>query len=767
MGLVAVLAVSCSAPERAAQVVEASPFVRLKGLLESGPRGSETKAEARNEYREVLFAPYKNEAKHLNADDALLVGVEATHVPVSTQDALTLADLLDLDELSPDATGVAVAYDVDPKRPPRFTEYIPFPKNVGEDALRTLSVPIHLPKPIEAEQVYLQVREVVPLPHEYRTGWVRVPAAARLDFGLAFEDPLQLPAPSPVRFSIALESESGHRTTIFDETLDPPAIGTPPGPWQDRSLDLASHAGEAVRFVLRTESTRKARNTDAPPDTTSPVWSDPVLYSAQATPADTRKPNIIAISIDTLRADHLGAYGYERDTSPNLDRIFKEGFLFEHCMSASSWTTPSHATFFTGLHPVDHRAGTHLGLRLRSEFTTLADLAHDAGYLTAAYTEGVAVGGSLGFYQGFDRYSDGPAKRPTLPKTAEATFGRAKRWLDRYGDLPFFMFVHTYEVHAPYAPPDDYLKKFSDGSVASVTPSFGPPKDDRERALWMNLYDGGIAYTDSVIGDFFAFLRAKGLLNNTIVILFSDHGEEFGDHGGSLHGLSLYNEQLHVPFFIRLPGASPAAGRIGEEISLADGFASVVELLGLDAEIPPSSHSVLPLMGLASRSGSTYGRTVVTSHVEQLAASWLIMSVQNPTEKYIVSTAWNYEQSPLYEAFHASAGGGQVEAPLEPTLFDFLHARDRELESGVDKARRDELALGAHEQYYDLFADPGEHSNLADKRPADLQRMRSVLEDRIGEYLKYGQEHGISYQPTAPLTQEELEKFKALGYVVQ
>ncbi len=556
---------------------------------------------------------------------------------------------------------------------------------------------------------------------EYRSPRIRVPEGAFLDFGIAFA-----PTAEPSRrahFQVEAEHAAG-RSVLFSRDLRRPEG------WIDTRVDLGELANQEVHFVFRS---RWLETAEAGADAGDLLWSNPVLISSGRARWQ-QAPNLVLISLDTLRADHLGAYGYERPTSPNLDRFMQEGILFERAFAPSSWTTPSHASVFTGHHPLVHGAGGPRGFRLGGRFTTLAELARRHGYKTAAFTEGAAVAGQLGFYQGFEAYANGPKESPRPMATAEETFSRATAWLGRYGDLPFLLFVHTYETHWPYRAPAPYAQMFTGEGVAELTPAQaadpdfpGGPLDESQKAGLEAAYDEGIAYTDAVVGRFLDGLRREGLLANTVVVIFSDHGEAFWDHGGIMHGLTLFDEQLHVPLFIRLPGDRPPRARIDRQVALVDVFHTLVELLGFEYEAPGYSRSLRSLWR-SDAAARSYDRTLVTGELFQKGPKWMMLSARNDDFKYIATTRYDREESPL---FPHSDTLGDPETKAEQLLMEHLLSGGRDVRKAKDEAERRRMLLSAREQLYALRSDPGESKDLALQEFEGLRAMQEALQSEL------------------------------------
>jgi len=337
-----------------------------------------------------------------------------------------------------------------------------------------------------------------------------------------------------------------------------------------------------------------------------------------------RAPNVLLISLDTLRADRLSSYGYERATSPTLDAIAAEGARFLDVSSPSSKTATSHMSMLTGMHPTVHgvrNCYTPKTQAVNSKLPLLAEFFQDAGYRTAAFTGGGMMTHELGFDRGFESYEDAGGG-------ADRVFPKAEKWLEEYASVevskddprPFFLFVHTYEIHDPYTPPAEWQAKFVgdyQGQVDSTRVAIpdnaaeiwktdpGFYEDIQER-FWgkfnggvpsdvvhvSDLYDAGIAYTDDLLAGVFATLSRLGLEDeNLLVVITSDHGDEFSEHGQMTHQ-TLYQGILHVPLIVRWPGHVPAGRTPAQPVQGADLAPSILELAGLTPHAP-----VVPMQG--------------------------------------------------------------------------------------------------------------------------------------------------------------------------
>ena len=273
------------------------------------------------------------------------------------------------------------------------------------------------------------------------------------------------------------------------------------------------------------------------------------------------RPNLLLVTIDTLRADHVGAYGYAQPTTPTLDGLARRGARFDRVQAAAPLTGPSHATILTGHYPPAHGLRDNGRLTIDPKVETLAERLKGAGWRTAAFVAAYPVAGSFGFARGFDRFDEGlavaePGRVAERPGSAvaEAAIG----WLRAQKDAPepFFAWVHFYDPHLPYAPPEPYGGRFA------------------------SRYDGEVAFADAQFGRVLDALREIGREEQTIVVVLSDHGEGLGEHGETSHGLLLYESTLRVPLLIAGPGV--AAGRVvHERVGTVDVAPTVLGLLGV------------------------------------------------------------------------------------------------------------------------------------------------------------------------------------------
>ena len=308
--------------------------------------------------------------------------------------------------------------------------------------------------------------------------------------------------------------------------------------------------------------------------------------------------NLLLISLDTLRADHLGCYGYGRPTSPFLDRLASQGVLFEQAWATSPWTLPSHASLFTGLYPSQHGVVSE-ELALPTDLPTLAEALRGRGFTTAGFVSGIFLGARFGLGRGFERYDAIPT-RPTSGGTA-TSLGSTERvsaagleWLAAQPARPYFLFLHYFDIHSDYRPEPRFAAQFGnpyhgpvDGSTRQLMAFLHRqiPFDTDDRAHLVDLYDAEIRQLDQALEALFAALSERGALAQTVVVVTADHGEELFDHGGVFHGRTQYQEMLRVPLIILGPGI-PQGLRSDQPVSLVDLAPTLLTLMGV--EVPPS-----------------------------------------------------------------------------------------------------------------------------------------------------------------------------------
>ena len=411
-------------------------------------------------------------------------------------------------------------------------------------------------------------------------------------------------------------------------------------------------------------------------------WLMPIssaeLATASQMSAPQASPNVLFIVLDTVRPDHLGIYGYERDTSPELDAFAAQGVVFENAFSVAPWTLPSHASMFTGVHPTTHGTGwenprladgrAHIGELAVYDIHTLAEELAERGYQTVGVAEKPWLSYEIGLTQGFEQFHDysiatlaerllgsrvvvrfkekwGPPAPQDYPRNKDKGGARvvdtALEWLagsrERDQERPFFMFMNLNEAHDPYLPPTGYWDKFlPEGvSIADTTPDVLPARQVDQHSMilgdlpltsemiekFLALYDGEILYQDMLLGRLFDGLEQMGLSDETLVIIVADHGEEFGEFETRVgHQLSAVDNLLHVPLIMRYPALLPQGHRVHSLASTVDLFPTIIELIEREqgADTTRVTPELLALEGVsllqAMQPGGPPARDMVIAH---------------------------------------------------------------------------------------------------------------------------------------------------------
>jgi arylsulfatase A-like enzyme len=409
-----------------------------------------------------------------------------------------------------------------------------------------------------------------------------------------------------------------------------------------------------------------------------------LVAGCSGAPAPDERLNVVLITLDTLRADHLGCYGYAKDTSPTLDRMAEESFVFEQAVAQSAVTPVSHASIFTGLNPYRHGLRSlhgGIGYSLEDEQTTLAEVLVDQGYATAGFVSAFPATAHYGLHQGFQTWdedmSSGRDGRRLVTEHGIVDTGRAQRraddttdavlpWIERRDEQPFFLWVHYFDVHDPaLMPPSPYVLRF-------------PPESRDQPDVLRAIYDAEIAFVDAQIARLLAALDAAELMDRTLIAVVADHGEGLGDHGWWGHTL-LFQEQLRVPLLIRVPGMQ--GRRIG-------GLARTIDL----------APTLLELLDLTGTLGDTDGRSLAGALRGGPAPEGIAYS----------------ESVNDLAAYHGTVFENASMYAVNDGRFKLLVHRERN--------RDVELAL------YDLQSDPAELRNLWGSSPGPGRALRAHLD---------------------------------------
>lgn len=318
--------------------------------------------------------------------------------------------------------------------------------------------------------------------------------------------------------------------------------------------------------------------------------------------------NVILISIDTLRADHLGCYNYPRNTSPFIDQFRTDSVLFRRCMAQSPSTLASHASILTSLIPSHHGAFFSRSQPLPNNIITMAELLQQNGYRTISFNDGGQIAPEFGLNQGFEKYESMTSGSELKRLHFNRIVSKTMEWLDQHHDEKFFLFLHTYETHHPYFPKERYLNLFESNYNGKLSRFIkmklirqinnGELKlNEEDKQHIINAYDAEIRSMDDSFGLLMDFLKKNKCYDNTLIIFTSDHGEEFGEHGTwATHSHSLFNDQLHVPLIIKLPGSKFFSRNVDHLVRSIDILPTVMDLLGEKMSKDFEGTSMVPLM---------------------------------------------------------------------------------------------------------------------------------------------------------------------------
>lgn len=416
----------------------------------------------------------------------------------------------------------------------------------------------------------------------------------------------------------------------------------------------------------------------------------PVAPKAPA--ANPRSPNIVLITLDTTRADRMGFLGSKLGLTPNLDAFANQSSVFTRAYAQAPLTPTSHATILTGTYPQFHQVSFHTSLT--KDLPYAPDILRARGYRTAAFVGSLVLDPAVaarGFERGFDTYDagfhyegGGEDRYRTVERRGSEVVARALAWLSKHPAGPFFIWIHLYDPHDPYDPPEPYKTRYASEP-----------------------YDGEIAYVDAVVGKFFSRLKARGLYDNTIITLTSDHGESLGAHGEDTHGIFLYDDTIQVPLLIKLPHARAGGKRIDNRVELVNILPTLLQASRIDIPQQVQGESLLPLMQGEAEEGN--------------------------------STAWRDRVAYAQSEIQHTEFGWSAEQSLRAGKYLFIQAPRREL--------------------YDEAADPKAGHNLASSSAA--------VADTLATRLETFRQKTTSQQvaSTATLDPAAQEKLGALGYM--
>jgi arylsulfatase A-like enzyme len=479
--------------------------------------------------------------------------------------------------------------------------------------------------------------------------------------------------------------------------------------------------------------------------------------------ARSTSPNLILISIDSLRADHLGCYGYPKPTSPSIDALAKEGFLFRNAVSTTTWTLPAHISMLTALYPQVHQVVGD-GHRLNPNAVVCTEILKQHGYRTAGFVSAPLLSSVFGYNQGFDIYDDYTIRFPSLEDshqgaTAPDLHAQVGKWIEGNYHDPFFLFLHYWDVHYDYAPPPPFDTLFDPNYTGEISgrdffhdPRIveGMPARDLQHVL--ALYDGEIAFTDSYIGRLFELLKRLGIYENSIIVVTSDHGDEFFEHGCKGHRNNLFDETLCVPLIIKFPHGNlrpdlgprlPLGTRIAEQVSIVDIVPTFLDCLGIDPGMTFDGRSLMPLLLTAAADART-----ARPRFERYVFAELYKAMQ-----CLRTNRYKYLRIP--DRYHSKDGEG----------FNMARPRGRLLSRVLEQAQQNHgLQAGEREAVFllDLMQDPAEQTNLALAQPDRVVEFHRLLTAWLA-----GAETRAVDLPSLSIEHDERmrEALKSLGYI--
>jgi arylsulfatase A-like enzyme len=536
---------------------------------------------------------------------------------------------------------------------------------------------------------------------------VRPGSGSRLVFETFFRCPPARPPEGVIHFEIMAVSQQ-RKATLFSRAV---RVGKDEEPVQAEpaEVDLGTFAGSDAELVFITRFEGESEW----PMAGEAFWGQPRMLPPRG---DESQAPLIIWLVDTMRPDHLSCYGYQRSTSPNFDALAGEGLRFEKLTAQSSWTRSSIASLLTGLYPSAHGALDRTD-RMLPDVVTLAQQLKGHGYTTAAFSSnGNFYAEDWGLIRGFDEVwgywiAEGGEDRGVM--TAELV-DDLFRWLEQHAGEKVFLFIHTVDPHDPYSPPPPFDTRFTgeycgpSETIVDVVQlqerrALSEPGFDRYERRAIDLYDGEIAYNDAVFGRFVQRLKETGFYQRSVLVVTSDHGEEFSDHQNYGHGLTLFGEQINLPLIIRLPGGRHAGRVVGDLVRQVDLMPSLLRWLGLPAS---------PAGSVSFAEDVEQGRVPAGGAVlaEEALDGNLLYSLIDGRYKYILR--------------------------LEP--------------------RREEAL-------YDLEADPRERTNIIDSLP----RIAGPLAERLDAHRREAQETILEREDLEPprLSADEIANLKALGYL--
>jgi arylsulfatase A-like enzyme len=570
-----------------------------------------------------------------------------------------------------------------------------------------------------------------------------------------FRETLVTRSPETVRFQVTLPSRPlldlavgtpqddpvTFRIAVRHADKDAPVMATTvttPHRWERREVDLAPFAGETVSLSLSVTASKPG---------TLAFWGAPVVRQRVARDASGGGPpqGVILVQLDTLRKDHLDMYGYERPTAPILRGLAGEGAVFQNAITQTSWTKAETPSIMTSLYPTTH--GVHqIPDRLPASATTIAEAYRQAGYATLSYSSVVFTGQFTNLHQGFEELHEGESTAgragPRGAKTSREYVDRLVDWLGDHRDVPFFVYLHFFDPHAPYEPNRPYDTMWADPKgreeylrqqelvKKTITDAFMAQRGMATRAQLVEAgvdpeayiryskdwYDGAIRGMDTEIGRLVERLRELGLGERTLLALYADHGEEFHDHGRMWHGQSVYGEMIRVPLILWGPGRVAKGVNVEEPVELIDVMPTLLDLSG----VPPPS--------------GIQGQSMRSLLAKEAGGGWK----RRPPIA---------EKQPM----------GGTDFPEASESYAIMDGNWKLIHNVVKPADKAEFEL------FDFYQDPLDQKNVAAEHPDVVDRLGKMLDG--WHQMAAAAKLKPDSEMTKGMSKEQLEQLRSLGYV--
>jgi len=552
---------------------------------------------------------------------------------------------------------------------------------------------------------------------------VKIQDNSYLDFKYGiFNEFIRRPSERVFNFKIVLKT-SEEEKLLFEEK----ASWRGQNKHKSEKIDLSKFSGKKVNINFITEEVSGKNISKLPP--VLPIWINPVIYKKQNKKEDI---NIILVSLDTLRPDHLKCYGYSRETSPNLDKLAEDGVLFQNTFSTTSWTLPGHTSMLTSLNCHRHQV-YYPDQKMRDDIQTVADFLRINEFYTSGFSGGGYLSEKYGFSRGFDRYYGIRlyGDKSIREDESELLNKLVVNWVDENQDKKFFLFLHTYQPHDPYANPSKIGKTFlqNDAKWRKIKMvdifkngnRYKTHLSKKDTQNIVDLYDGEIKYTDDTfVGPLINKLKQENIYDKSLIIVTSDHGEEFYDHESWLHDHTVYNEAIKIPLIIKFPNSLYKGKKIDQFVRVTDIIPTILDYLKVKSNDEYfDGKSLIPLIEGKEKQNRTFISDVALRNFD--------------TPPDIITMNHNYMKLILNQ---------KIESPYIQRISKNIEGHQIEL--------------------YDLKNDPEEKNNLAEYKA--YRNLCVELVKKIGKYyeklkLKGGKKKKVK------LDEKLRNRLESLGYL--